>query len=479
MRKLPRIIDRPPATLDKALHFLEKKYTLIGTAFVVALLLMLAAMLYVRPALFPSSHGIFYAQLAEHPFQPTNPNAHRLLTPLVAYLVGLRGDRIIILNLLVALVLLAVVYYHTRREGYAPCLSLLTTTMLALTMPTLFTIYYGGYTDSTSYLLILLMLICAGRPALFWLLFLLGLLNRESVVFLLPFFALWHAYRLDSRPVFLRSLLAGTLSTCALYLLFRVLLESTPATAHSGAFYFGPLLQDPLYWLRQVARAYPLGLFSAFKLFWALPAAALFLAMRERRYTLAALVLTPILCSAAQSLIALDTSRMLAMSFPSLLVSIIPLREKLGDRRLAGLMILITLLNLALPQIYVTSNEVTQMRSSYSSPSGGSTPALTRQSTVFSVTVTTDNFLLNGKVVHMSRNPNTEPPQPGDPLPQPGEPEPPPITPGDPIVPDPSQPEPLPLPPDSQPTPPAPVREPDAQPQPAGDPVTGEPTRLL
>ncbi len=373
MREQPRIVERPLAALDNALHFLEKKYTLPGTSLVVALLLMLAAMLCVRPALFPSYHGIFYAQLAEHPFQATNPNAHRLLTPMVAYLVGLRGDRIIILNLLVAFVLLAVVYYHTRREGYAPCLSLMAATMLALTMPTLFTIYYGGYTDSTSYLLILLMLICAGRPAIFWLLFLLGLLNRESVVFLLPFFALWHAYRLDSRKRFLRSTLAGIVLVLSLYLLFRVLLGSTSSAAHSGAFYFAPLLKDPLYWLRQVARAYPLGFFSAFKLFWALPAAALFFALRERRYTLAALVLTPILCSAAQSLIALDTSRMLAMSFPSLLVAILILRDKLGDRRLAALMILITLLNLALPQIYVTSNEVTLMRSSYSLLSGGST----------------------------------------------------------------------------------------------------------
>jgi hypothetical protein len=77
----------------------------------------------------------------------------------------------------------------------------------------------------------------------------------------------------------------------------------------------------------------------------------------------------------------------------------------------------------------------------------------------------------------MSRNPNTDPPQPGEPLPQPDTSDLPPIGPNDPILPDPSQPEPLPLPPDSQPSPAAPVREPDT-PIPAGDPPTGEPTRL-
>lgn len=373
MADSPGIIDRALAALDRALVALEKKYTLFGTSFVIAFLLMAAAAVYVRPTFVSWYHGIYYAQLAAHPFQDANPNAYRLLTPLVAYLVGLRGDRIIILNLLVALVLLAVVYYHSRRQRYAPCLALAVTTMLALTMPTLFTLYYGGYTDSTSYLLIFLMLVCGGRPVLFWLLFLLGLLNRESVVFLLPFFALWHWQCLKSRRVFLRSIIIGPIATIALYLLFRAFINSQTVVAHSGNFYFAPLLQDPFYWLRQVARAYPLGVFSAFKLFWVLPVAAIFIAVRERRYVMAALVLTPVLFSAAQSFIALDTSRMLAMAFPSLLMAVIVLRERFGDRRLGALLFLLALVSVALPQIYVTSNEVSWMRSSVSLLFNGST----------------------------------------------------------------------------------------------------------
>jgi hypothetical protein len=371
MRDQPCILEKPLAAADDALHYLEKKYTLPGTSLLVAFLLMLAAMLYVRPALFPSYHGIFYAQLAEHPFQATNPNAHRLLTPLVAYLLGLRGERIIILNLLIALVLLAVVYHHTRRELYNPCLSFMVTAMLALTMPTLFTIYYGGYTDSTSYLLILLMLICVGRPTLFWLLFLLGLLNRESAIFLLPFFALWHWRSLAAPKTFRRSILIGPAATLALYVLFRAVINSQAAVLHSGAFYFQPLLKDPLYWLRQVAGAYPLGFYSAFKLFWVLPVAAFVLALRGRSYLMAALVVAPVLLAAAQSFIAVDTSRMLAMAFPSLLMSVIVLRKKMSERRLATFMLLIALFNFALPQVYVTSNDVTLMYSSASLLFGG------------------------------------------------------------------------------------------------------------
>jgi len=70
----------------------------------------------------------------------------------------------------------------------------------------------------------------------------------------------------------------------------------------------------------------------------------------------------------------------------------------------------------------------------------------------------------------MSRNPNTDPPQPSTP-------DLPPTQPRDPVRPDPSRPEPLPIPPDTEPMP-APVREPNT-PMPAGDTPPAEPTRLM
>jgi hypothetical protein len=74
----------------------------------------------------------------------------------------------------------------------------------------------------------------------------------------------------------------------------------------------------------------------------------------------------------------------------------------------------------------------------------------------------------------MSRNPNTDPPEPSE---QPTG-EPPPVEPGDPVLPDPSQP-PVPLPPGTEPTPPAPVREPEEAPAPVGDPPPSDPTYRL
>jgi len=361
--KTPTIITKPVEMLDKALLALEKKSSLIGISLLLAALLMGCAILYVGFSQLPVYHGIYYAELASDPFQAGNPNAYRILTPLAAYLTFLRGDRIIILNALVALVLLALVYHFARKRQYSPSLSLAMTAMLALTMPTLFTLFYGGYTDSTSYLLIFLMLICSKRPAWFWLLLLLGLLNRESVIFLLPFFLLLHWHSLKSNRAFIKSALYGLVVVFASYFLFRLFISSRAGVVkHSASFYLEPLIKDPFYWLRQSAGAYPQGFFSAFKLFWILPLVALFFAARRRDYFTLLLIVAPIICAAAQSLIAVDTSRMIAMSFPALLISFAVIRKETGDAALSACMILLVALNLFVPQYYVTANNIFPMR---------------------------------------------------------------------------------------------------------------------
>jgi len=77
----------------------------------------------------------------------------------------------------------------------------------------------------------------------------------------------------------------------------------------------------------------------------------------------------------------------------------------------------------------------------------------------------------------MSRNPNTDPPQPADPGVPAEEPVMPPTHPHDPAQPDPTHPQPAPLPPGSDPV--SPVREPGSTPIPAGDPQPAEPTRFV
>ena len=91
--RMPTIITKPTEMLDKALLALEKKSSLVGISLLLATLLMGCAIIYVGFSQLPVYHGIYYAELASDPFQAGNPNAYRILTPLVAYLVGLRAAK--------------------------------------------------------------------------------------------------------------------------------------------------------------------------------------------------------------------------------------------------------------------------------------------------------------------------------------------------------------------------------------------------
>ena len=95
----------------------ENRFGRIPFALLVALLLMILAAIYVRPALETVVLGNAYAELASDPFSE-NPNVvgFRILTPLISYVLGLRGQLIIVTNLLFAFAFLAAVYLYFRKE---------------------------------------------------------------------------------------------------------------------------------------------------------------------------------------------------------------------------------------------------------------------------------------------------------------------------------------------------------------------------
>ena len=352
------------SVLEAGLVGLERRWTLWGAAALVAIVLLILAAVYVRPATHATYDGVYYTGMAREPFANDNPNAYRVLTPLVAYVIGLRGERIQILNVAVAWLLLLLVYYHYRRTAHGPLLSLGAATILGFSMPTLFTVFFAGYTDSTTYLFVFLMLVCRWKPAVYWVLFLLALLNRESVVFLLPFFLLLPNVGGERKPARLVWTAVGAVLSLAIYLAARYLIGRYVGPKHSFDFYFGPLRQDPFYWLRQTAAAYSAGFFATFKLFWALPVAAVWLALRRRHWLGVLLVVLPVVCALGQSVIAVDTSRVLALGFPSLLVSLEIIRREYGEKPIEPLLAGLIVANLFVPQLYVSSNRIWTMRSS-------------------------------------------------------------------------------------------------------------------
>jgi len=351
--------ERVVRRLDAGLAELERRLSLWGAAALVATALLALGALYVRPALEAVSHGVYYAQLSEAPLTPgDNPVAYRILTPLLAWLLGLRGNRILILNLLLAWATLALVYRHYRLRGRGTALALGYAAVLATTMPILFTIHVNGYTDAATYLLLFLLLVCGDNAWVFGGLVLLSLLNRESVAFMLPFLLLLRVRRNGK----LWPGLAASAVAVAVYLGVRTWLGTRALEAQSAEFYLAPLLRDPLHWFRKASVAYYTGVFSAFKLLWALPLAALWLAARERRWPDLALLASAIGGALAQTVIAVDTSRMLCMAFPALLLALEALEPRLGEAQRAPALLGLVGVNLLVPQLYVAGNAIYVMQ---------------------------------------------------------------------------------------------------------------------
>jgi len=127
-------------------------------------------------------------------------------------------------------------------------------------------------------------------------------------------------------------------------------------------YYLGPLRDDPFYWL---VKSYPhsgLGLFTVFKLLWAIPVVAAVGLWRdgERRevYSMAILLV----CTSAQLILAFDSSRMLTLCFPVVLIGLVYLfRSNAFHFRAWAVPLFIG--NLIVPQLYTAGHTVEIMNS--------------------------------------------------------------------------------------------------------------------
>ncbi len=332
-------------------------------------MLTIAACLYARVDTGCAYLGGHYARLAADPFafDPDNPVSYRILTPLISYCLGLhRGCMINLTNLIFVGVMTGWVYAYFRKITPRPTDALITTITLTFSLVALTTIYRGGYTDIQSYLLIFLMWRFRNRRVVFHTLFLLGLLNRESIAFLIPWFA-FISLEGDNKPLGrVLDLTFGFAVTLGLYYLFRVWVQSHQEVPYSLDYYLKPVLEDPLYHLRQTYYYQGLGLFSVFKLAWVFPLMALASWFKEKNYREIAGAALLIICAWTQLFVAYDTSRMFTLGFMVMILSLKHLFEtnRFQVRRLA---IWIVLFNLLIPQVSTdgTRIEVFQSASAF------------------------------------------------------------------------------------------------------------------
>lgn len=350
--------------IEDFLARLEDRMGRWGAASVVAVLIMLLACLYVRPAINCSALGCLYQRMAEDPFTFIKGNyvAFRILTPLLSWLIGLRGELIMVTNNLIAGIFLATIYYYFRQRSFRRVEALISVVVFGFSLVTLTTIYYGGYCDSLTYLIVLLMWWHRSKRWLYFPLLLCGLLNREAIIFLLPWFVVVGFQEHKRRLHWLLDSLLGYSLVAVIYILFRQLIMSQGEVPFDVNYYLEPLLTDPLHWL---ARSYPwqgLGLFSVFKVNWLIPLYVAWMMWRDRQWGglwALALILVPI-CS--QLLIAYDSSRMLTLGFPMMLIALEYL-HRIDRTRFRGWVIPLLGFNFLIPQLYTALNIVEIMRS--------------------------------------------------------------------------------------------------------------------
>ncbi|UCG62926.1 MAG: hypothetical protein JSV52_06490 [Candidatus Zixiibacteriota bacterium] len=345
--------------LDRALIGLESRMRMVGWTLLLSLLLIALATVYARIAVECTYLGRHYAALAENPFAlgSSNPVSYRILTPLISYLIGLRGQGIIITNLLISVVMVACVYMYFRKTAPRPGDAFLMSTVITFSLVVLTSIHCGGYCDIMSYLLIFLMWWFRKHRTLFYLMFLAGLLNRESVLFLLPWFIV---ISLDSdRPWYLRivEMIFGFGITILVYYLFRQWVTSGAEIKYSLSYYLEPFVTNPLQRLKRTVYYHSLGLFSVYKVLWVFPCVAALSWWRNRKYASLANVLILLLCAWAQLFLAIDTSRMFTLGFMVMIVAVDDLLKTdfMHFRRWAFWAVLF---NLMIPQVYTAGKVV-------------------------------------------------------------------------------------------------------------------------
>ncbi|MBW1959573.1 MAG: hypothetical protein JRI63_13805 [Deltaproteobacteria bacterium] len=353
--------------IDAIAISLEDRFGRLVTSALVSLILMSAAALYVRPAVHCTALGNLYSQLAANPFGDLTGNyvGFRILTPLISYLIGLRGDLIIVTNMIIASAFIALIYIYFRQRSPRPGDALVAATVMTFSMVTLSTIYYGGYCDSLTYMIIFLMYWFRSKRFLFYILFFLGMLNRESIAFLLPWFIFMSYSESNSKIKWFMDMLLGYGICFALLFVYREWMLTRGTIAFTTSYYLTPLLKDPFHWFRNSYTFQGLGLFTVFKALWIFPAVALVSFKRSKLNVHIAMAILILLGSLAQLFIAYDSSRMLSMSF---MVMIILLEHLFKNDTFffRSWVVFILILNLFVPQLYTASHVVETMHSTFS-----------------------------------------------------------------------------------------------------------------
>lgn len=346
-------LDRTIARLEGWIQTVEARLGRVGAAAVLGLLALLLAAAWARPSPIPVGHGVMYARLADAPFAFEDDNwvQCRILTPLLAHVLHLRGGAYLLMPPILAYLFLGSVYFHYRKVGFGGAAAAGMMSALAFSTPVLFPLHASGYVDPASTLLLFWCFALPGRPALRGLFFSLAVFNHEGALAALPWLLL--EPRRQSRFLMRLLLFLGVAAAgLAAYAAWRGYVAQHVVVRFAPEYYLQPyrILRN----LARVEAIAPLGVFLAFRLLWFFPLSALVDEWLQRRWRSLVWLLAVLLGAASQIVFAHDVSRLMGLAFPALLYGAEVFAERYGEPRLTCWLWALVLLNFLVPSYALT-----------------------------------------------------------------------------------------------------------------------------
>ncbi|MBI5153743.1 hypothetical protein HZA57_00765 [Candidatus Poribacteria bacterium] len=346
-------MERWLAALDGAVFCWERKYPRWAVVIFCAILLHAASAFLVTPETRPLVFGpTSYAYLSIHPgdFGSQSKIPHRLLAPVVAHVLFLRGSWFLAVPIAASLAFVALVFAHFRVTGLAPSAALGLAAALAVSSPVALALRIYDSVDPVSFLLLWCALVNWRKAAVCGAFYALSLLNHEANLFALPWLALlpWRE-KAEARLRWRHMAALGC--SLAPMLVLRHAIGQLGEIPFSACSY--------LQWENIKATLAPnptmllLGTFEAFRLFWFLPFCGAIFAWRRGHKRASLWLIAAIFSALAQLLVASDTSRLAGFAFVAVLSGSETLHECMGRKKFTQFLWWLFLANLAVPHYYV------------------------------------------------------------------------------------------------------------------------------
>lgn len=316
-----------------------------------SLLLFAIAWFRIHPSTEVQFHGILFSNLSIAPFDfsEENPARYRILSPVMAHVIGLSGKLFFLFPWIMMIAFMTLVQRITLLGSIPMYAGFIKVTLLSFSFMLFLSLAGPGYVDSISWLLLMICLLPGLNRIVFAACLLLALLNHESSIFAFPGLLLWRYRELPYKKVLQQSLF-DLLPAIILYGLFRWTISELTPVRYDFSFY---LSKENI--IGNIRANFPLllkGTFYSFRMAWIFPVLAVSLAFHKKEYRMILILLLMIFTPFFQLLIAYDFTRLLALCFPAFVLSFDYLYKQ-HSVRVVWLGLIIIILNLILPLFIV------------------------------------------------------------------------------------------------------------------------------